>query len=151
MNQQSHHFFKLRGLGQPYLTSEMHFPLLCNVQGFPTPGLLRKLNDSHTGLALDRSPRHVYYPLPSSRAHLTLQTEPSDERGSAGPFGCCCSQVCKKDPGSIQARLLQGSLTWALMDTEEPLSWWTLDLPLSLSPLVHGGGEGDKEKGLKEC
>ena len=80
-----------------------------------------------------------------------LQTEPSDKRCSAGPFGCCCSQVCKKDPGSTQARLLQGSLTWVLVDTEEPLFWWTLDLPLCLSPLVHGGGEGDKEKGLKEC
>ena len=46
-----------------------------------------------------------------------LQTEPSDKRCSAGPFGCCCSQVCKKDPGSTQARLLQGSLTWVLVDT----------------------------------
>ena len=50
-----------------------------------------------------------------------LQTEPSDKRCSAGSFGCCYSQVCKKDPGSTQDCLLQGSLTWVLVDTEEPL------------------------------
>ena len=101
MNQQSHHFLKLRGLGQLYLTSEIRFPLLCNVQGFPTPGPLRKLNDSHMGLALDRSPRHVYYPLPSSRARLPLYKQSHQTRDALpGPLDAAVHRSVRKILGA---------------------------------------------------
>lgn len=80
MSQQSRLFLKLRGHRQPYLPSEIHFPLLCDVQDFPSPGLLRKLHDSHMELALDRSPRHVCDPLPSFWAPLPLYKQSHQTR-----------------------------------------------------------------------